>query len=177
MSHTTLYEFRDGLPKAAAEYKNAWGSAAFVWTAMYDRYLKDPLDEYDSWLVSASKPDCPLWDLPRSDKASLQLFERAVLASTFDRAIVIRRNFELFATHLRKFVAEYRKADGACHLLDWADFVSISVADAIGFHQTSGGDDPWFEIGEAGELVPYNIRNGRNHFEVYAWLKVNGVGR
>lgn len=175
MSHTTLYEFRDGLPRAAAEFKNAWGSAAYVWNAMHERYLQT--ENYPTWMVPDSTTNLPLWELPRNTDLPLRLFERAVLASTFDSAIIMRRNFEQFAEHLTEFVINYPPAGKACHLLDFADFISISVADAIGFLQTSCGNNFWLPENEAGECMPYNIHSGKFHFEVYAWLKLNGALR
>jgi hypothetical protein len=177
MSHMTLYEFRDGRPRAAQEFKNAWGGAAYIWTRLYDKYLKDPADATDSWMISCQRlgEQSPLWELPRNIDKPLQLFERAVLASTFTRAIVVRANFPPFTEHLSQFVREYPPNGGACHLLDWADRISISVADAIGFAMTTTADDPWFRIGEDGELVAYNINNDKQHFEVYAWLHMNGI--
>lgn len=176
MSTCTLYEFREGRPHAAAEYKNAHGGAWFVWSALYDRYL--PSRDEPSLTASLQRrgQQSPLWDLPRTNDLRLELFERAVLASTFDRAIIARLNFERYAKHLSEFLTLYPPADGVpCHLSSWAAVASISVADAIGFHQTSSADDPWFRIGDDGELVAYNLNGGKQHFEVYAWLRAHGV--
>ena len=84
MSYTTLYL----VPKKGSlidfeEYKNSHGGAPFIWSALYDKYLKDPNIKYDSWL---SDKEGKLSKLVKSER--LNKHEKICLASTFDKVMV-----------------------------------------------------------------------------------------
>jgi hypothetical protein len=168
MSRCQLIEFRNSKPANAFEFSNSWGGAARIWSALFDRYLKDPRKEYDSWLSRAVGSDRSLWDLAKRE--DLPLFERAVHASTFDRAIVKRENFALLAQHLREFASKY-PPQGVCHLNAWADRIEASHAEAIGFYGTSVSENLWYDWDEEkDESVPYDLASRDEHFEVYEFL-------
>lgn len=172
MSFTSLYEFENGIPKYGTEFKNSWGGAAYIWTHLYDKYLKDPDKEYDDWLIDCTKSGRGnrLWDLAK-DK-NIPFFMRAVHVLTFDRAIVKRENFHKIAQHLREFVNHFGEA-GICHLNKWAEVFENSEAEAIGFWMTSTSNDLWFD--EGGEGSPYNLNERTDHFEVYEELEKYNV--
>jgi hypothetical protein len=51
MSYCEMIEFKDGLPAIHHQFENSWGGAAFIWTALFDRYLKDPTAPWENWEV------------------------------------------------------------------------------------------------------------------------------
>lgn len=163
MSYCQLIEFRDGKPEIFHEFRNAHLGAALIWTCLYDRYLKSR--PFDSWLMDSDK----LWKLPKDRR--LSQYERAVLAQTFDRALVGKDNFDQHAKNLRMFAGMY--PDASCgHLVPWAAVFKESGADYIGGYQTSVSEDPWSEWNEeAGESRPYDLNERSDHFDVYEWLE------
>ena len=171
MSSCEIVTFSEGKPDHSVEFRNAWGGAAFIWSALFDQYLKDPEIPYHNWLSMVGSGDTSLWDLAK--RPNLPLFERAVHAATFDYAIVSRDNFQSFVSHLREFVARYkRKYPGSvCHLEAWAQFIETCDAEAIGLVGTSVTGSLWNEWDEkTEEYLPYDLRTGTKHFEVYEFL-------
>ncbi|MHC4844391.1 MAG: hypothetical protein ACYTEE_11360 [Planctomycetota bacterium] len=167
MSYCSIIEFEDGLPARETEYKNAWGGAARIWTPLYDTYLKDPNNEYDSWL-STMKPE-KLWDL--ADRKDLPMHLRAVLSCTFDYATIEQKNFKRFAEDLRQFREHFPPNGVVCHLIEWAHHIEQSHAQAVGFYGTSVSDNLWWSYDEdTDQMIPYNLDRGEEHFEVYDWL-------
>jgi hypothetical protein len=171
MSYCQINVFKNGLPEYGEEYRNSHGGHSRIWTALFDKYLKDPTIPYDCWLTR-SLHDRSLWEL--AHRKDLPLFERAVHTSTFDYAIVRRENFERYVAHLREFVDTYPAGNYVCHLLAWADFIEGCDEDveAIGYYGTSCGEDLWFVWdGDKEESVPYDLNTGEKHLEVYEWLE------
>jgi hypothetical protein len=168
MSYCQIIEFRDGKPGQAYEFRNAWGGAARIWNALYDRYLKDPKKEYDTWAFGGDHKK--FWQL--AERKDLPVFERAVHASTFDRAMIRREHFAAFAEHLREFVKAYPVGgDTYDHLPKWADIIEASDAEAIGFHGTSVSDNLWMEYDEqTDESTPYDLNSEDRHFEVHDYI-------
>lgn len=175
MSYCEIISFKDGVPGESVEYRNSHGGAAFVWNALFDTYLKDPAIEYDSWMMRAMDSDRSLWDLAKRE--DLPMYERAVHAATFDRAIVRAEHFKQFALDLRAFVERHRNEERVCHLLEWAAFVESCNGEAVGFYGMSVSDNLWYEWvvdkdnEDEGESIPYNLNTGDKHFEVYDFLK------
>jgi hypothetical protein len=176
MSYCEIISFKDGVPDESVEYRNAHGGAPFIWDALFDTYLKDPRVEYDSWLMRFSRDsgDKSLWDLAKRE--DLPMYERAVHAATFDRAMVRKEHFRQFALDLRAFVERHRNGERVCHLLEWADFVDACKAEAVGFYGTSVSDNLWEDRDEE-ERVPYNLNTRDEHFEVYDWLEELGTSK
>lgn len=161
MSECKLITFVDGVPSDSYEFRNSWGGAARIWDAMFQKYLKDPNNPYDSWMAHSDD----LWKLANRD--SIPRCERAVHASTFDYAIVRRENFEQYGADLRAFVERYPTGQRVCHLLAWSDIVRECQAEAIGFHATSCGESLWSSWDGESDEVLYDLRTGDKHFEVY----------
>ena len=172
MSHCEIIAFKDGKPDESLGCSNAWGGSAYVWDCLYNKYLKDPRKEYDSWLNAglAGGSDRRLWDLAKRD--DLPSFMRSVHASTFDRAIVSRENFKQFAADLREFVAFFGRGERVVHLETFAKFIDEHPeAEAVGFYGTSVSENLWYSYdGDKDESVPYDLSTGESHFEVYEFL-------
>ncbi len=167
MSYCEIVTFKDGKPNGSVEYRNAWGGSVFIWTALFDKYLKDPSRPYHSWFLGEPQA---LWDL--ATRKDLPLCERAVHTSTFDRAMVRREHFEMFVLHLREFVSRYPRGDGVCHLSAWANFIESCDAEAVGFVGTSVSGSLWSEWNEeTDEERLYDLNSGYEHLEVYDWLE------
>jgi hypothetical protein len=165
MSYCQVIEFIDNKPETGYDFRNAWGGHARIWNALFDRYLKDPLNEYDSWMLTRSQQK--LWDIVK--RQDLQPFERIVMAATFDYAIISKEHFATFAADLRKFVQLYPVAGATVdHLPAWADLIESNKAQAIGFRGTSVAENVWIGYnGETDESVPYDLATGTRHFEIY----------
>jgi hypothetical protein len=170
VSYCAVIEFRGGKADKQHEFGNSWGGAARIWSALFDKYLKDPDLEYDNWLSRTSRgggQDRSLWDLAKD--ARLTDFERAIHMATFDKAVVFRKDFARYVADLRAFDAAYplvvrdvrppglteleqtlseeveagRKPRN--HLLAWAELIEKlpEEVEAVGFHQTSVVESPW----------------------------------
>jgi hypothetical protein len=165
MSYCEIIAFKDGKPSEALESRNAWGGAAYVWSCLFDKYLKDPNNQYDTWL--SERGQGRLWDLAK--KKEIPAFMRAVHASTFDYALVLPKNFQRFIDDLREFARYFGTNGKVCHLETWATFIDQHRdAEAIGFYGTSVGENLWFTWDEGKEeSVPYDLASGDKHFDVY----------
>lgn len=172
MSYCEVISFKNGKPDDSLECRNAWGGAAFIWTKLYDKYLKDPHKQYDSWLSGglAGETDRRLWDLYK--RRDIPRFLRAVHVSTFDRAIVARENLKQFASDLREFVKYFGTGDSVCHLTTWADWIDAHPdIEAVGFYGTSVSENLWYDYDEEkDESIPYDLNTGDKHLEVYELL-------
>ena len=169
MSYCAIVTFKDGKSDDEVIYRNSWGGVALVWTKLFDAYLKNPDVDYDNWMMHLH--DESWWGL--AERTDLEWFERAVMTATYDRAMVRREHFKQLAEHFRQFVAKYLPEFGCvCHLLDWADFIEVCEAEAIGFYATSVGENLWYRYDEkVDETFPYDLNAEDKHFEVYDWLE------
>lgn len=168
MSYCAIITFENGKPAKATEYRNAWGGAAYIWDCLFNKYLKDPKSEYDSWVLGRNRDK--LWKL--AGREDLPMWMRAVHAATFDRAVIAKEHLLRFAADLRAFVEHFGTGDRVCHLTSWARFCDEHAdTEAIGFYHTSVGDNLWYEWDEeAEESTPYDLNAMDRHFEVYYWL-------
>jgi hypothetical protein len=174
VSYCEVIGFKNGVPGESKEFRNAWGGAAYIWDALYEKYLKDPSKPYDSWLGSTGRDDRRLWDLARRE--DIPEFMRAVHVSTFDHAIVRAENLPKFCGHLREFAQHFGKERGhgavVCHLPGWADYIeTLADVEAVGFYGTSCGENLWRGWdGEKDEPVPYDLGKRTDHYDVYDFL-------
>jgi len=164
MSTCAIIVFRGGKPDTAREWRNSWGGAAFIWDALFAKYLKNPNNPFDSWLM---RPDS-LWRL--DEDARLNASERACLLLTFDNAVIHDANFKRAASDLREFAQRYHKNHAqVCHLYEWADFIEECDGEAVGFYHTSVSENPWSRWGsEKGESEEVPLSEAK--LEVYEEL-------
>jgi hypothetical protein len=171
MSTCSIVTFKNGKAGEEVEFRNAWGGAAFIWSALFDKYLKDPAIEYHNWLSTAASSS-KLWEL--ADREDLSICERILMKSTFDYAMVRREHFAEFCAHLREFTKMYPpKGQTICHLNAWADeierlIVPVAEIEAIGFYGTSCSDNLWFlPAGDDEDYKGYDLNEHDKHFEIY----------
>lgn len=165
MSYCAIIPIRDCMPQAQVEFRNAWGGAARIWEALFEKYIKDENTPYHSWLCAESHQK--LWDLAKDTR--LSLMERAVHASTFDRAYICRSEFSRFATDLRDFDKLYPATGSQVnHLQAWADFIQSLDADAVGFYGTSVSENTWWRYNEASDETYATPLS--DCFDVYEWI-------
>jgi hypothetical protein len=172
MSRATLIYFKDGKPDTMNEYGNAWGGAARIWNAMFDKYAKDPMKEYDSWIMDKGDR---LWKL--AERTDIPVFERIVHASTFDYALVYQEHFKEYAQALRDFVKANPAGEAIDHLPAWADKIENSDAEAIGFWATSVSSNPWATYDEENDaMILYDLNTGDKHFCVFDYVTPHADG-
>lgn len=176
MSYATMCIIsRRGLVRPYKEYRNSWGWAAHVWMSLCDAYAIK--DQYgyggpDSWRA--------LWRGVESGKVVVEPFERDVLLSTYDNAIVSRAGLPRFAESLRDFYIKHSKPEVASHLLEIANDVLALKKDTRGvcFWATSVAEDPWTEFDDEGDrYVPYSIHRGSKHWFVDVEEKWAATGK
>lgn len=167
MSSCSLIVFQ-GDEQTEYDFLNSWGGAARIWTSLFDRYVPKR-HEYDSWLSASCNPkDTRLWDLVK--QPDIPLPYRAVFASTFDYAIVYRKDFPQFAADLREFVKVF-PTTGIDHLEAWADVVDTCEGDKIGFVGTSVSGSLWSIPVEMCDYDrPYEFDADTEHFDVYEYV-------
>lgn len=154
MSTTTVFLAHHDRVEEVARLKNSWGSAAFVWFALSERYLGDK----HIWSFSVDGAQ-KLWDLV--DDSRLSLTERIVLACTFDHAIIEHERFREAAGHWMDFKRIYHKDSGECHagtiaqlLLDHQQTSCIGMC----FQQTSVARDLWHLWDDDNDApIPFNL--------------------
>ncbi|MDE2102664.1 MAG: hypothetical protein KGL39_35800 [Patescibacteria group bacterium] len=168
MSSTVLFGAPEGGTfRKIASFGNSWGGAAFVWYALSERYLGDKT----AWMNGRVEE---LWAL--AEDVRLQPFERDTLLSTFDRALVRSDGFSCLAASFRTFVAAYPPGEYVCHLMAQADFLdSLAHGDgdlcfvphAVGWQQTTVGENLWnVRIGED-DTRPYDLARDTGHFFLF----------
>lgn len=161
MSYCAIVTFKNDKPDMEAKFGNAFAGCLRVWKSLAEEYLPD----FNIFFSN----DREFWDLAK--RKDLQLFKRAVHAATFDRAIIRQEHFKLYAQHLRQFEEVYPNETVGSHLVSWAKYIESCEAEAIGFVGTSVTGSLWFDYDdEKNESIPYDLKVGKDHFEVYDWL-------
>jgi hypothetical protein len=136
MSYATIIRIPSaGEYEDLAEYSNAWGGAARIWTAISDKYGIP-------WICADPKSR-KFWDLAADPR--LSDVERIVFASTFDRMLWEREHAHDLARFFREFSGTF-SSKGSDHLAAWADLLEQHAGDdCIGFGLigTSVAGDVW----------------------------------
>ena len=143
MSYTTLYLVPEsGEIRTYREYRNAFRSAWLVWDTMSKMYLhKDAIE----FVISNRYDDAlqPVWDLWKNPNVPMS--HRLVMASTFDRVMVRRKNLTRLADAYDQYSKEVKDPG---HILIMADDLRILADDPACFAacwcQTSVSSDIWY---------------------------------
>ena len=157
-----------GAMEKCREFKNAWGSAWFIWDALWRQHVAGELTM--ERLQDADERD-KLWELDRDTRLSVD--ERIVLLTTFDYCLIRRAECLRVAQALDHFVQTYeRRRDwAACSLplqaLFLRDLASNPEVREVGWWQHSTEPNPWvMPIGEDDER-PYNVQFDRKHWFLF----------
>lgn len=115
------------------ELRNSWGGAHIVWDYMCRRYIGTGAN-------SMSYAD-HVWPLARRSDVPLHL--RSILAMTFDRTYVLKKDYARAASDIEAFLRDAGIPSG--RVSHWSRIAEIFRSDpdvpAIGFHWTSVSDD------------------------------------
>lgn len=175
MSYTKMFKIApDGTWDEAGHYQNSHGFAAFIWTALVERYNlteamwradesfeKEPMDfgMFGSWRY--------VWHQHSKGALDLSAFEHNVLTATYDRYMVQAEDFEKFATSLEEFEKRHGRDNRICHLKAMAEDVRKLIGtDAIGvcWYPMSVSENYWTTYNEeTDESIPYNFVQEENH--------------
>jgi hypothetical protein len=173
MGYTELFYInKEGDTVSFKKYHNPWGGAAFIWTQIYDRYLKDNSKEFDSWLFNQQ----PLWDSV-NDKA-IPLSICTVLAFTFDYAIIEYDKIPKMVEYLKEFLEIFSPDKNiVCHLGEWYDdMMKIYYREdnhGICLYPTSVSENLWSIYGEEkDEYRPYNVNVDDKHWFIFKEMEI-----
>jgi hypothetical protein len=163
MSCTEIYAvIENGDVKHHDEIRNAWRGAPAVWNDMGKRYGKMGAGQlmYQPSVAEA------VWGLAR-DK-SVPEDERLVMASTFDRVVIMRKDFPRLIDAMEKFIKKYSDTS----IGEQADIIRKMQDDSsiigVCWNQTSVNSSPWMRYGtDDEEGRPYNINTDEGHWSPF----------
>tara|TARA_Y100000310_G_scaffold319966_1_gene375867 strand:- start:3619 stop:4155 length:537 start_codon:yes stop_codon:yes gene_type:complete len=171
MGYTELFYIdKHGDAVAYKEYPNPWGGAAFIWTQIYDRFLKDHSKEFDSWLTSERNAQ-RLWNLVNDKDIPSKV--RAVLAFTLDYAIVEYDKLPKMVEYLRDFLLSFPPGKNVvCHLGAWCDdMMEIYFREddlGVCLYPTSVSENLWYMYDEEkDDTIRYNINKDDKHWFIF----------
>jgi hypothetical protein len=165
MSYTTLYYITpSGRVVDHAEFRNSWRSAHMVWSNLYKVYLPERIEKTKKEM--GFEPHGPVTDddykalWPLWKQNDIPKYNRAVLASTFDRVILEKEKFQQFFDD----VLEYADQFAAGTLIKQAQkILELRKKNIIGvcWNQSSVSEGCWY----AGNI------NKVNHWFLYKELE------
>jgi len=159
--------------KAVEEYPNAWGSAAYVWSAISAKLFGS--ESY--WLTAVARDDHKskeFWDSWKDPR--LSEVEKITFMFTFDAALVRREHFRRLATIFREFVKLHPAPGRACSLPKQADRLDILASEQhgldftpafVGWQQTSVSENPWRVRTGEDEGRSYDVSKDSKHFFLF----------
>jgi hypothetical protein len=142
MSCTTLYAVwphSGGTFEEVGEYRNSYGSAIFVWSALFKAYRQHiigrqalagefpgcpgAIGHFDTypllWKYAAGKfddlPELPSYD-PRPQDTGFRPWETNTLLSTYDNAVLPRNGMLVMAQSFERFAYIYHAGDQRTHV-------------------------------------------------------------
>jgi hypothetical protein len=169
MSTTTVFllDLENKCAISGIEYKNAWGSAPYVWDRMARLYL-----HRENWMRS----DCQdLWNLFHDVR--IPAYQRAVLGMTFDRAVIYQKDYPQAIMDIRKFLEAFPpERDSVNHWCAITFYIEGVIKSnkqntGIGFWMTSVSDNPlsrWNEETES-EIIRDDL------YDLYANLEAEEI--
>lgn len=144
------------------ELRNSHGSAPVIWDAMMKKYIGG-----EHWLTGNIDKLWKLWE-----RCDIPIYLRAVLMMTFDRAYVIKKDYEEAAKHIRLFLNDYPPESNKVN--HWPRIAEIFESNpdipAIGLYCTSVSEDP-FEGEYDEEKEEYGQPDWEQCFDIYKDLE------
>lgn len=179
MSSVEIYGFKqDGDAKFYDEVENSWRGALKIWKLLERKYLP-PIEVKDylkgmyerlGTIPSRTESFLPddglreIWDLIESEKVSES--DKAVLYTTLDRSVVLKKDIPNVIAALRSFSDE-------TNLSEQADILERIYMDpemmAVAWNQNSSNCESWDNYVYNGEdddadNIPYNLFKNKEHF-------------
>lgn len=177
MSSTTLYAAPAAGPMVrVADFRNAYGSAWYVWTRLSEKYYGDPGWFVPHGMKQGGETGGEFWLL--ADDPRLPGFELLTFLSTFDFHAVRRQDFLALADAYDAFVAAHPPGDPACSLPEQARLLrrlagpehSLAFLPGwVGWRQTSVAHNFWWLPGpgeDEGRLYDFGRDSG--HTDAFA---------
>ena len=168
MSTTEIYAIEkngDVIPYGSA--KNSWLGGMHVWKSLDEKY-----DFGGNMMFGFER----VWEA--FNTGIYEEYENVVLGSTFDNAIVLKKDFDQLLTSFKKYYSVYPNSNfGQQIKVIEAMKVDENVI-GVAWCQTSVADDLW-DYGydeETDETIPYNIFAGDKHWELFDNLVSNEEG-
>jgi hypothetical protein len=171
MSYCQLKGFKEDETVALGEYQNAHGFLAYVWTALFDKYIPKRF-EYDSWRSGEGSRLCNLVEDER-----LTTIEKKMLEMTFDNALVRIEQLRSVIVVFEEFFKMYPPGDYVCHvpaIVETLKELLTSPGDilAIGWYGMSVCEELWSTYdSETDEEHSYALSIGDKHWFVNVELK------
>lgn len=145
------------------DFSNSWRGAALVWGELKKRY-EDDLPEGGRYSIGDTFGWGRVWEY-EEDGGTMEWWERNVLRSTYDRAVLRREYFGLMAESMEVFHRNYPGSsllEQACALRRLYDQGATAVAwnqtNVISFLLNIYDED-------ADEFIPYDLETmGDHHF-------------
>lgn len=171
MSYTTLYLVPEsGEIREYAEYRNAYGLAAYCWTSLCDRYLDGV-----QWILSDDAIK-RLWGLAKDGR--MPEHHKIALRTTFDNVMVRRENLLRVGDAFDQFVKDFPPGKQACSLSKQAADLRLlshnAKCFAVCWCQTSVAADAWMtrdddEVNEEGDPVyrGWDISKDEGHWFLF----------
>lgn len=137
MSRTTIiHVYPNEKIECGEELHNSWGSAPYVWDFLIKRYI----DSAGNMMYE--KYTKILWGMWK-DK-NVPLHQRAVLMMTFDRAYVLKKDYDRASKDIHLFLSDYNNPEVVNHWPRLSEiFDSNPDVPAIGLWCTSVSDNPF----------------------------------
>jgi hypothetical protein len=115
--------------------QNSWGSAVVIWSIMTREYVSDKPTEWLNHLDDLAK---------LAYNTDIPLHHRAVLIMTFDRAYVLKRDYEQASKDIEQFFDDFSyPVNFVNHWDTIAKIFTNAYVPAIGFQMTSTSVDPF----------------------------------
>jgi len=178
MSCTEIYKFNSrGKAEGIGETRNAWRGAHAIWTILEDKYL---MPYFPSWGTFGEKYNRTsagmgnpllmkeIWDLADDDRVSN--IDKIVLGSTFDNAVVMRKDIPRLLNAFEEFEGETSLKEQAKIIAD--ALVEDSKLMGIAWNQTSVNESPWGIYDDRDRYRPYNIKKDTKHWSVFDELEL-----
>lgn len=168
MSTTTVcITGRDGDVHEGRCFRNSWGSAWFIWDALWRAYVDTTATVHHLSSLPSAMTRAQLWALDRDPR--LPPPERITLISTFDYVMIRRDECLLVADAFDAFVRRFeRRHSGPSTITLQANYLRELAAHPdiheVCWQQNSAGSALWSVDPDR----PYNVRTDTQHWQLFA---------
>lgn len=164
MSTTEIYAVKkNGDVVAYDSVQNAWLGGMHVWNNLSTTY------SFNEMLFQGFKKTWGAFD-----KGVYEPFEDIVLGSTFDKVWVKKENIDTLVEAFDKYSDKYNGSNLPEQVLVFREIQKCNDNIGVAWCQTSVSDDIWnYGYNEDDdELIPYNIKKGDSHWELFESLEM-----